>query len=253
VNARGIALLVTLCALVWGSAAFLGLDASGVFTLEALLAFGAYLAAFFPPDASGPFLAKLWIGTLETLAISAIATLLAAVSGMAVALPAAGRFGALARHAARLALNALRSIPELVFAAIMVIAAGLGPFAGTLALALHTTGVLGRLFAEALENTPREPAEALLHAGSPRVAAFFYGTLPGVLPQCIAYALYRWEINIRMAAVLGFVGAGGLGQMLHVSLSLFHQQQASAVIAAMLAVVIVVDEASALVRRRMGA
>jgi len=252
-NPRGIVAVLVLAALVWASASFLRLDASGIFSLEALGAFGRYIVSFFPPDTSGPFLVKLWTGTLETLAISALATLLAALGGMLIALPAAGRFGALAKYAARLLLNALRSIPELVFAAIMVIAAGLGPFAGTLALALHTTGVLGRLFAEALENTPREPAEALLHAGSPRVAAFFYGTLPNVLPQCVAYSLYRWEINIRMAAVLGFVGAGGLGQMLHVSLSLFHQQQASAVIAAMLAVVIVVDEASALVRRRMGA
>lgn len=252
-SARAIATVLVLVALVWASAAYLRLDASGIFAADSAAAFAKYIASFFPPDTSGPFLVKLWSGTLETLAISAVATLLAALGGMMVALPAAGRFGALAKHAARFLLNALRSIPELVFAAIMVIAAGLGPFAGTLALALHTTGVLGRLFAEALENTPREPAEALLYAGSPRVAAFFYGTLPNVLPQWVAYSLYRWEINIRMAAVLGFVGAGGLGQMLHVSLSLFHQQQASAVIAAMLAVVIVVDEASALIRRRMGA
>ena len=82
-------------------------------------------------------------------------------------------------------------------------------------------------------------------------AAFFYGTLPGVLPQCAAYALYRWEINIRMAAVLGFVGAGGLGQMLYVTLSLFHEAQAASVILGMLVLVIIVDQASALARRRL--
>ncbi|HSH08334.1 MAG TPA: phosphonate ABC transporter, permease protein PhnE [Burkholderiales bacterium] len=250
-NARGILTLLVISALLWMSVDYLGLETEGLFTRDALASFGTYVLQFFPPDTSGPFLVKLWSGTLETLAISALATLLAAVAGMLLAVPAAGRFGLAPRLVARFVLNALRSVPELVFAALMVIAAGLGPFPGTLALALHTTGVLGRLFAEALENTPREPADALLHAGSPRVAAFFYGTLPNVLPQCVAYALYRWEINIRMAAVLGFVGAGGLGQMLHVSLSLFQQQQACAVILAMLAIVMLVDEASAVLRRRV--
>jgi len=200
-NARSILTLLVISALLWMSVDYLGLETEGLFTRDALASFGAYVRQFFPPDTSGPFLVKLWSGTLETLAISALATLLAAVVGMLIAVPAAGRFGLAPRLVARFVLNALRSVPELVFAALMVIAAGLGPFPGTLALALHTTGVLGRLFAEALENTPREPANALLHAGSPRIAAFFYGTLPSVLPQCVAYALYRWEINIRMAAV----------------------------------------------------
>jgi hypothetical protein len=87
----------------------------------------------------------------------------------------------------------------------MVLAARLGPCAGTLALALHTSGVLGRLFAEALENTPSAPAEVLVESGAVPAMAFLYGTLPGVLPQLVAYTPYRWEINIRMAAILGFV------------------------------------------------
>ncbi|QZD67673.1 ABC transporter permease subunit [Pseudomonas aeruginosa] len=125
-----------------------------------------------------------------------------------------------------------------------------GPNAGTLALALHTGGVLGRLFAEALENTPAQPAEALRLAGSGRLAAFAYGTLPGVWPQLVAYTLYRWENNIRMASVLGFVGAGGLGQMLYFSLSLFQQAQAATVILAMLVLVLGVDSLSAWARQR---
>ena len=132
----------------------------------------------------------------------------------------------------------------------MVLAAGLGPNAGTLALALHTAGVLGRLFAEALENTPAEPAEAIRLAGGSRLTAFLYGTLPGVLPQLLAYSLYRWENNIRMASVLGFVGAGGLGQMLYVSLSLFQEAQAATVILAMLALVLLVDICSSQLRQR---
>jgi len=131
----------------------------------------------------------------------------------------------------------------------MVLAAGLGPFAGTLALALHTTGMLGRLFAEALENTPAAPAEALVSSGAPALATFLYGTLPLVAPQWLAYALYRWEMNIRMAAILGFVGAGGLGAQLYYSLSLFHEAEASTVILAMLMMAVVVDGVSAWLRR----
>ncbi len=249
----GVILLGALAALLWASAAYLRLDLTGLLERDVGLAFWSYAASFFPPETSLGFLRRIASGSLETIAIATVSTLLAALLGLLIALPAAGRFGAAPKLAARFVLNVLRSIPELVFAALMVLAAGLGPFAGTLALALHTSGVLGRLLAEALENTPREPAEALVHAGSTRTAAFFYGTLPCVLPQCVAYTLYRWEINIRMAAVLGFVGAGGLGQMLYVSLALFHQREACAVIIAMLAIVILVDQASALLRRRLGA
>jgi len=149
-------------------------------------------------------------------------------------------------------LNALRSIPELVWAALLLISAGLGPFAGTLALALHTTGVLGRLFAESLENAPREPEQALALGGAGAVAAFGYGSLPLVLPQWIAYALYRWEMNIRMAVVLGFVGGGGLGQLLYFHLSIFQQQQAMTVLIAMFGLVALVDLASGRLRRNLG-
>jgi phosphonate transport system permease protein len=172
------------------------------------------------------------------------------VFGLLLALPAAGRFGWPLQSAARLLLNALRAIPELVWAALMVLAAGLGPNAGTLALALHTAGVLGRLFAEALENTPTAPAEAIRLQGGSQVAAFCYGTLPNLWPQLLAYCLYRWENNIRMASVLGFVGAGGLGQMLYVSLSLFQEAQASTVIIAMLVLVLGVDALSSWSRQR---
>ncbi|MNT50062.1 Phosphate-import permease protein PhnE [compost metagenome] len=131
-----------------------------------------------------------------------------------------------------------------------VLAAGLGPNAGTLALALHTSGVLGRLFAEALENAPPEPAAAIRLQGGSQVTAFCFGTLPNLWPQLLAYSLYRWENNIRMASVLGFVGAGGLGQMLYTTLSLFQEAQASTVIIAMLVLVLLVDALSDVLRQR---
>ena len=227
----------------------LGIDYSGLFSAESLRLMLRFVAEFFPPDLSAAFVAKTAWAALQTLAVSALGTLLAVGLGALLALPAAGRFGNAARHATRLLLNVLRGVPELVWAALMVLAAGLGPFAGALALALHTSGVLGRLFSEALENAPRGPELALHEAGSGAATAFAYGALPMVLPQWMSYALYRWEMNIRMAAVLGFVGAGGLGQMLYYHLSLFQQAQSATVLIAMFGLVVVVDGASARLRR----
>jgi len=249
--------LLTLLAVaiaVAASFAYLSLDLGRLFSADTAGEMLRFLLDFFPPELSSGFLAKTATSMLETLAVSAVGTLCAAVLGFALALPASGMFGDVLRPLARFLLNLLRSIPELVWATLTVLAAGLGPFAGTLALALHTAGVLGRLFAETLENAPAAPARALAEGGAPPALAFVYGTLPWVRPQFLAYTLYRWENNIRMAAILGFVGAGGLGQMLYFELSLFRLPQACTVIIAMLVLAAMVDTASAILRggRAMG-
>ncbi|KAB0734751.1 phosphonate ABC transporter, permease protein PhnE, partial [Pseudomonas aeruginosa] len=123
---------------VGASFAYLEVDAGGLFSAKGLGQMAGYASEFFPPDLSAPHLAAIGRGLLETLAMSAIGTLLAALLGLLFALPAAGRFGVPAQSLARLLLNALRAVPELVWGALMVLAAGLGPNAGTLALALHT-------------------------------------------------------------------------------------------------------------------
>ena len=241
---------VAILAAVAASFAYLSLDLEALVGNGGLGQMGEYAARFLSPDLSAEHLRRVGHGALETLAMSGLGTLLAVVLGMLLALPAAGRFGWPLQGLARLLLNALRAIPELVWAALTVLAAGLGPNAGTLALALHTAGVLGRLFAEALENTPGEPAAALRLQGASQASAFCFGTLPNLWPQLLAYSLYRWENNIRMASVLGFVGAGGLGQMLYTTLSLFQEAQASTVIIAMLVLVLLVDALSDLLRQR---
>ena len=246
------AVLGGVLAAVVASFVYLAIDYRALFTRESLGFMGTFVAEFFPPDLSPAFLAKAGWGALQTLAVSALGTLLAAAAGALLALPASGRFGRVAQPLSRFALNFLRSVPELVWAALMVLAAGIGPFAGALALALHTTGVLGRLFAEGLENAPRAPEDALVLAGAGPVSAFVYASLQNVLPQWVAYTLYRWEMNIRMAAVLGFVGGGGLGQLLYFHLSIFQQQQAMTVLIAMFGLVAVVDFASGRLRRGLG-
>ena len=218
----------------------------------ALAKMGRFLAELLQPETSPVFLQKLLRATLETLAMSALGTLLAVLLGLALALPASKTFDgdpARWRGATRLLLNALRSIPELVWATLLLIAAGLGPFAGTLALALHTAGVLGRLFAEAIENAPPGPDFALRMRGVASSRVFLYATLPQVLPQLLSYTLYRWENNIRAAAVLGVVGAGGLGQMLAFHMGLFQMGETSSVLVAMLTLVALVDALSFASRR----
>jgi phosphonate transport system permease protein len=245
--------MALLATLVVGRFAYLSLGLERLFTIDAVRELARFLLSFFPPDVSQRYLLKTANATLETLSVSAVGTLLAVAFALLFALPASGRYGRLLRVCTRFVLNLLRSVPELIWAALMVLAAGLGPFAGTLALAAHTSGVLGRLFAEALQNAPAAPAAALAEAGASPAPAFLYGTLPNVSPQLLSYSLYRWEINIRMAAILGFVGAGGLGQMLYYELSLLHQTQACTVIIAMLLLAALVDGLSAMLRRRLTA
>ena len=244
-------LVLALLALIVASFATLKLDLAAFFTPEAVSTTSEFLGGFAPPEMAAPFLLKTLNAALETLSMSALGTLLAVLAGLVLALPAAGRWGAAPRAAVRIVLNVLRSIPELVWAALLLVAAGLGPFAGTLALAVHTAGVLGRLFADALENAEPAPEAALRANGAPSLAAFFYATLPQTLPQMLSYTLYRWENNIRAAAVLGVVGAGGLGQMLKYHLSLFQMQNAATVVLAMLVLVALVDAISFALRRAL--
>jgi phosphonate transport system permease protein len=245
-------LVAGVLALVAASFATLELPLAGLFSAGALQSIGRFLAEFAPPDLGAPFLRGVAFAAWETLAMSALGTLLAAFAGVLLALPASrlhAHDAARGRGAARLLLNALRSVPELVWAALLVIAAGLGPFAGTLALALHTSGVLGRLFAEAIENAPPGPAAALRTQGAGSVRVFLYATLPQVLPQLMSYTLYRWENNIRAAAVLGVVGAGGLGQLLAFHMGLFQMPKTATVLIAMLLLVALVDGISHAWRR----
>ena len=264
VGPRWVAMSVMLGLLALITASFWTLDLQWAQFLSpgAASGMGRFVMEFFPPDLNPKFVTKVAWGTLETLAMSALGTFLAALIAVFIALLAARPPGwtqgdrappvpRLVSTMMRCLLNALRSIPELVWAALLLIFAGLGPFAGTLALAMHTSGVLGRLFAEALENLPPGPSQALQAQGVGRVKRFFYAWLPQVLPQWLSYALYRWENNIRAATVLGVVGAGGLGQLLSFHMGLFQMGKTATILGAMLLLVALVDVASYGLRRAL--
>ncbi|TDP61381.1 phosphonate ABC transporter, permease protein PhnE [Roseateles toxinivorans] len=247
--------LAGLAVLVFASFWSLDLQWAQFFSVDAARSMGRFVGEFFPPDLSPAFVRRVGWGALETLAMSALGTGLAAAAGLLLAWPASrlpGDGRSIGRAPLRLLLNALRSVPELVWAALLLISAGLGPLAGTLALAVHTTGVLGRLFADALENIDPGPSLALRTQGVGKGRVLLYAGLPQVLPQLLSYTLYRWENNIRAAAVLGVVGAGGLGQLLAFHMGLFQMGKTATVLGAMLLLVALVDALSYWCRRRMG-
>lgn len=229
-----------------------------------------YVYKLFPPDFSAAVVREALKGTVETFAISFMGTLMAVVIALAIVFfasrnlifsgllyemePKQGwRRGArmLPYLTAKSVLNILRTIPEMVWALIFVFLVGLGPFPGVLALGVHTGGVLGKLFGEVLEDVDMQPIESLQATGANRLQILFYGILPQVLPQFISYTLYRWEVNIRVAAVLGFVGAGGLGQRIHIAISLFLENQLLTLLIAIYLLVTLVDYLSAYLRRKV--
>jgi phosphonate transport system permease protein len=237
---------------------------------EAFRQVGAYVVRLFPPDLSREALADAVMGSVETFAISLVGSVLSVCVAFPLALGATrtilyrgvlyqGQHLGPGQKAIRLVfywvsktvLAVLRTVPEIVWALIFVFVVGLGPFPGVLALGFHTGGVLGKLFGEVLEDVDPRPLEALQSTGASRLGIVFYGILPQALPQFVSYALYRWEVNIRAAAVMGFVGAGGLGQRVHVAISLFHEHQLLTLILAIYVMVTLVDWLSAWLRAKL--
>ena len=153
------------------------------------------------------------------------------------------------RQAVRWLLIVLRSVPELVWALVFVRVVGLGPTAGVLAIALTYAGMLGKVYAEVLESGENHATIALLRNGSGRLQAFFYGVLPTNAAELTSYTIYRWECAIRSSAVLGFVGAGGLGQQLITSLKMFNGAEVSTILLVFVVLVGVADWTSAKLRQ----
>ena len=144
-----------------------------------------------------------------------------------------------------------RTVPDIVFALIFVVAFGLGPLAGVLAIALHTSGALGKLFAEVIENIDMKPVEGVQGTGGTWLSQIRFGVLPQVLSNFASYALLRFEVNVRGAAVIGFVGAGGIGQELIVAIRKFYYSDVSAILLMLLVCVMAIDFASERLRYRL--
>ncbi|GIZ52287.1 PhnE/PtxC family ABC transporter permease [Noviherbaspirillum aridicola] len=255
----GVLLLVLLWPLlVWSEfRPWLLLDA------QSLAATGRFVADFFPPAHSTDFLLLVAQAAWQTVAMATAGMTLALVGAIPLTLIAterlsisrlAGRMrwpARLLRQLVRWWLILLRSVPELVWALLFVRIAGLGPTAGVLAIALTYCGMLGKVYAEILESTDAHATQSLLRNGSGRLAALLYGALPEAASELVSYTVYRWECAIRGSVVMGFVGAGGLGQRMDESMKMLAGSEVSTMLIVFILLVAAADGVSKFLRARL--
>jgi phosphonate transport system permease protein len=195
-----------------------------------------------------------WMALLgETLFIAYLGTILGFAGGFVLCFVAAGNLTSnrVARVAAKRFLEVCRTVPELVFALIFVQAFGLGPLPGVLAIAIHTMGALGKQFSEVVENIDMKPVEGVVASGGSWIEVVRFGAVPQVLSNFASYTLFRFEINVRGAAVMGFVGAGGIGQDLLEAIRKFYYPDVSAILVLIIATVMIVDVLTARLRHAL--
>jgi len=262
--ARG-RLTLLLCALVvlWPLLVMADFRPAALFDSQNLSTMGAFLSTFLPPESDPEFLALLWSATLDTLAIAtagiagawliAIPLSLALTRSLSVSRLEGhpGWIGRVLRVIAQGITLCLRGVPELVWALVFVRIFGLGPAAGVAALAVTYGGMLAKVYAEILESTDQTPVRALLSAGAGRLPALTYGLLPTASDELISYTVYRWECAVRASVVMGFVGAGGLGQLMDQSMKMLNGGEASAILLTFLLLVMGADALSRGLRRSL--
>ena len=222
----------------------------------------------FPPELSWDFLELMVRPTLETIQISIMGTVIAVIIGFPLGLMATSTFsfqgilheaefkGSGVRHglkvcgyaSARALLSLFRCIPEFVWAFMFVRAVGLGPFPGVLAIGVAYGGMLGKVYSEIFESVNYGPLEALQSTGAGRLQLFFYAWFPQVLPNVVSYTLYRWECAVRTSAILGLVGAGGLGQQIEISIRMFNFHEVTTLLVILFGLVAAADFISAKIR-----
>lgn len=235
-----------------------------LFDAQSLRATGRFLAGFVPPAHSTEFLLIVLEATWQTIAMASAGLTLALLGALPLTLLVterlsvsrlgSGRMGlmpTLIRQATRWLLIMLRSVPELVWALLFVRVIGLGPTAGVLAIALTYCGMLGKVYAEILESSDAHATDTLLRNGSGRLGALLYGALPEAASELVSYTVYRWECAIRGSVVMGFVGAGGLGQRLDESMKMLAGGEVSTMLLVFVGLVAGADIVSKMLRRRL--
>ena len=261
---RVLACLLAL-ALLWPMLVYSEFKPWLLFDLQSLRAAGAFLSDFLRPAHSGEFLLMVLRETWITVAIAtaglalallgAIPATLLVTERLSVSRLGTGRIrpaAALLRQLVRWVLVLLRSVPELVWALLFVRVVGLGPTAGVLAIALTYSGMLAKVYAEILESSDAHATDALLANGSGRLPALLYGALPEAAAELVSYTVYRWECAIRGSAIMGFVGAGGLGQRMDESTRMMAGGEVATMLIVFVLLVAAADLVSKLLRRRLG-
>lgn len=219
--------------------------------VRGLPAIGELVRQMFPPDWS--YALQLGRPVIETLQIGIIASIIAGILALPMAFLAAKN---VSPHPAiylpvRLVLTVCRGVSELIWALLFVVAVGLGPFAGVIALIIYCVGVIGKLLAEAVEAVDPGPLEAMAAAGASRWKVFLYGAWPQVMPLYLTYCLYYWDHNTRQAVVLGFVGAGGVGYTLFFNISTYYFEKAMMAMIVLIAMIVVIDRICLYLRKKI--
>jgi len=272
VRGPGFSALNVVLALIIGGVVAVSFQQSHVsitepFTAQNAKSVARFVSGLFPPATAPDFLKGIGGLILETIWISIAGTVIAFVLAVPLALGALRTRGEetsmravgvpswLLRWtvfgASRLLLNLGRAIPELVWALVFVVAVGLGPFPGVLALAVHSAGVLGKLYAEMLESVDQRVVEASRATGATEGAVTLLSRIPLALPTLLSYTLFRWECNMRAATVLGFVGAGGIGTQLGISMKLFRYDEVLTLAIGIFLLVTLVDLVGSIIRARI--
>ena len=232
-----------------------------LFEPENLRVTAGFVMDFFPPEVNSEFLFLILRESWTTIAIATAGMALAMLFAVPFALSASSALsissltgpmnpaGLVIRQLIRWFLIVLRSVPELIWALIFVRVVGLGPAAGVLAIAVTYTGMLGKIYGEILESGDTQASRALLIGGGSRLQAFFYGLLPQNATELSSYTVYRWECAIRSSAVLGFVGAGGLGQQMDASMKMFNGGEVATILIVLMVLVAIADLMSAFIRK----
>ncbi len=268
-SAFGIAFAVLFLLTLGVSLRVAQVDPRLLFEREALGNLAKFVGGMFPPELSPSFLSLMLRPVVETIQISVMGTVLAVVIGLPLGLLATGSLtwsgvlhqrrsppgrwllGFVPYALVRAVLSVFRSIPEFVWAFMFVRAVGLGPFPGILAIGVAYGGMLGKVYSEILEGVNPQPLEALHASGAGKLGIALYGLLPQALPNVISYTLYRWECAIRASAILGFVGAGGLGQQLELSMRMFQFNEVLTILGILFLLVAGVDFVSGKIRAQV--
>lgn len=244
-----ILILAILAAIYW--AAIQGTEISLNEIVTGMPAIAELLSEMFPPDWS--YLGELFPRVIETLQIGIIATIIASILSLPLAFLAAKNVSPhpLIYIPIRFFLTVCRGVSELIWALLFVVAVGLGPFAGVIALIIYCVGVIGKLLAEAVEAVDPGPLEAMEAAGASRWKVFLYGAWPQVLPLYLSYCLYYWDHNTRQAVVLGFVGAGGVGYALFFNISTYYFEKAMMAMIVLILMIVIIDRFCLFLRQRI--
>jgi len=252
----GIKLVLVLFFLAYLASAIYRTEISPVKLVTGLKKTSGVLSQIFSPDFR--IFGALLVDMNETVQIALVGTLIAVIISFFLCFFGAKNLmlgttsGRIAYFLTRLLFNILRAFEPILLALLFVIMVGLGPFAGVMALGIHSVGMLGKLFSEAIEGIDKGQVEAVIATGANPFQVIWYGILPQVLPAFLAFSLYRWDVNIRMSIVLGIVGAGGIGFKLIQYMNLLQFDKMATAFIIILAVVTMLDYASAYLRTHLG-